>query len=125
MLNQTRVFPARLYDDPLRAVKSNDIIRQQDDGNWLALGKPGKCSGGRKIDMVSGKFSAVVKIEPSEDGLFCSLIVRTLHLYFETEGVLPLPPYINRGLMQRGLRYQTVFAKTTGAIAATAGTFYA
>ena len=126
MLNQTRVFPARLYGK--RSITGGKVelllIRQQDDGNWLALGKPANAlQVGRKIDMVSGKFSAVVKNRTERGRVTLQFDCEDVASVLETEGVLPLPPYINRQANANDiLRYQTVFAKTSGAIAApTAG----
>jgi S-adenosylmethionine:tRNA ribosyltransferase-isomerase len=128
VMNNTRVFPARLR--ACRPDKQEHIevllVRDLGSGDWLALLKPGrKAMIGQELRM--GPLGARVK-EIRESG------ARVLHFpaqenlmaTFETIGQPPLPPYIHRwpgqDLAQDRTRYQTVYARHTGSVAApTAG----
>ena len=127
VMNNSRVFPARL--GACRPNKQEHIevllVRDLGSGDWLALLKPGrKALIGQELRM--GPLCAQVK-EIRESG------ARVLHFpaqenlmaIFETIGRTPLPPYIHR-LPGQDLddirRYQTVYARYTGSVAApTAG----
>jgi S-adenosylmethionine:tRNA ribosyltransferase-isomerase len=128
VLNNTRVFPARLRAS--RPGKNEEIevllIRELNPSDWLALIKPGrKALPGQELRI--GKLSARV-LETTESG---SRILRfsdghDLHQAFENMGEPPIPPYIRRtkadDLSRDRLRYQTVYARHPGSVAApTAG----
>ena len=127
VLNDTKVFPARL-----RAEKSSTgarvellMFRELKKGVWQALARPGKrlkvgtmltIKGARKVD--------TVEIVASEGA------VKTLKFHVDDVrqlcwrvGEIPLPFYIKRAAEAADTkRYQTVFAKSEGAVAApTAG----
>jgi S-adenosylmethionine:tRNA ribosyltransferase-isomerase len=136
VLNNTRVFPARLIGRRLRTTARGQtitggrveifLIRQIEPLVWEALVRPGKAMlKGARVEFARGKLTAEV-IEWRELG---RRIVR-----FETAssfdeiidriGRTPLPPYIKRDTEDRldAARYQTVFARERGAVAApTAG----
>lgn len=128
-LNNTRVFPARLHGYRNHATGASVevfLIRAKpgDETIWAALVKPAKrVRSGDTILFGSGLRADV--IEESEYG------ERTLKFHaaesvselFERLGSTPLPPYIHRkpGASDKE-RYQTVFAKKKGSVAApTAG----
>ena len=127
VLNNTKVFPARLLgQSETGAAVEIFLIRELGDMLWETLAKPGRrLKEGKRIDF-DPRLSATVN-EKRDDG---KIVVR-----FETDGDLdeiisdigrtPLPPYIKRegsGTDSDRGRYQTVFAKNRGAIAApTAG----
>lgn len=118
VLNDTRVVPARYFsNDGTREILRVDVIGQR---RWKCLVKPGKrFKPGHTIE-IGGTIGTVVGV--CEEGgeriiEFDNEPDENLH------GHLALPPYIHRPdeVGDRD-RYQTVFAKTTGAIAApTAG----
>ena len=126
VLNNTRVFPARLKGVSETGAKVEIfLVERTDDGLWFTLARPAKrLTSGKRIDFAEG-FSATV-VERSEDG---KTIVKfdTDGDFFdrlESIGQTPLPPYIKRNgeTSADRERYQTVFAKNRGAIAApTAG----
>ena len=125
MLNQTRVFPARIFGFRPETCGKVELllIRQHSDRVWLAMGKPASAlKPGQKITFRSGEISAVVKKRTPRGRVLIEFDCEVMSL-LETDGVLPLPPYINRDVTEDDTtRYQTVFAKTMGAIAApTAG----
>lgn len=127
VLNNTKVFPARLLgQSETGAAVEVFLIRELGDLHWETLAKPGRrLREGKKI-IFDPRLSPTV-VEKRDDG---KIVVR-----FETNGDLdeiiseigktPLPPYIKRGGAGPDSdrdRYQTVFAKNRGAIAApTAG----
>ncbi|CAN5315238.1 tRNA preQ1(34) S-adenosylmethionine ribosyltransferase-isomerase QueA [soil metagenome] len=127
VLNNTKVFPARLFGESETGAKIElFLVRELENRIWETLAKPAKrLKIGKKISFAE-KLSAEV-LDKTEEG---RVIVK-----FETDedfnkildkiGQTPLPPYIKRGegsLDADRERYQTVFAKQRGAIAApTAG----
>ena len=127
VLNNTKVFPARLFGASETGAKVElFLVREIENQTWETLGRPAKrLKTGKKI-FFGENLSAEV-LEKTDEG---RVIVR-----FETAenfndildqiGQTPLPPYIKRedGKLDKDReRYQTVFAKNRGAIAApTAG----
>ena len=129
VLNNTRVFPARLPGEraPSGGAVELLLLREIEPNVWSALARPARrLRTGARITFSGGKLRAEV-IESLAGG------VRLLR--FESEkplndlvdeiGRTPLPPYIKREGEQSSSdaeRYQTVYAKERGAIAApTAG----
>ncbi len=126
VLNNTKVFPARLFGQTETGANVEVfLIRETGPLCWEALARPAKrLRPGRQIVFDSELTATVaerldegrVKIEFSAAGDFDEALDRV--------GRTPLPPYIKREEEQTGERerYQTVFAKQKGAIAApTAG----
>lgn len=128
VINNTRVFPARLRAS--RPGKNEEIeillLKELRAGDWLALAKPGrKAPPGQELKI--GDLSARV-LEAKDSG---SRILRfdshaDLFSVFEQIGEPPIPPYIHRSrnqdLSEDRMRYQTVYARYSGSVAApTAG----
>jgi S-adenosylmethionine:tRNA ribosyltransferase-isomerase len=143
VLNNARVIPARLFgrrvgvqlDLTTRPAAPEHLTgkievflsRQLDSHTWEALVRPGrKMQLGQRILFGEGELEGEV-IAHGELGLrtlqFVSHDTRSINEHFERLGHVPLPPYIDRADEQFDReRYQTVFAKQPGAIAApTAG----
>jgi S-adenosylmethionine:tRNA ribosyltransferase-isomerase len=143
VLNNARVIPARLFgrragvhsQRASRATRSEHLTgrvevfltRQLDSETWQALVRPGrKMHIGERVLFGEGELEGEV-IARGELGLrtlrFVSHDSTTLNQQFERLGHVPLPPYIDRADETTDReRYQTVFAKRPGAIAApTAG----
>lgn len=126
VLNNTRVFPARLQGTSETGAKIEIFLVERDEDDlWTTLARPAKrLKPGKRINFAEG-FSATV-VDRAEDG---KTIVRfdadgDLFDRLESIGQTPLPPYIKREGDEPAdrERYQTVFAKNRGAIAApTAG----
>ncbi len=126
IFNDTRVIPARLYGVRVSGGKAEVLLlRQLATQEWEVLVKPGKkLPPGQKI-IFSDSFICTVMAD-QEDG---SKIVRLewegdFDSVLSQHGQLPLPPYIKREFRDaKDLeRYQTVYAKNSGAAAApTAG----
>ena len=123
ILNNTKVFPAKLYATKDRTDAKVEIflLRELGDRLWEVLVKPArKVRIGNKLIL--------------SDSLFCDVIDNTVSggrvVRFEFEkgnfddildklGHPPLPPYIERPTTQNDKeRYQTVYAEKRGAVAA-------
>lgn len=124
VLNSTRVRHARFI-----GTRSNGapvevlLLHPTDDGDWLAMGKPGRAlQAGRQVALGDG--AAIEVIAVREDGLrqvrFAGLDADQAMARF---GRVPLPPYITRDPDAADAeRYQTVYADRPGSVAApTAG----
>ena len=124
VLNTTRVRHARLLGTrPSGAPAEVLLVQPCEDGTWIAMGKPGSAlQPGRRISL--GGEVEVETVAVLESG---HRRVRILGASAEEAmtrfGRLPLPPYIERDptdVDER--RYQTVYAKREGSVAApTAG----
>ena len=127
VLNNTQGFPARLFGATETGAKIEIfLVKETENKSWETLARPARrLKIGKKI-IFSDKLSAKVLdkneegrvfIEFQADGDFDALL--------DEIGKTPLPPYIKRtdGNFEKDReRYQTVFAKNRGAIAApTAG----
>ena len=143
VLNNARVIPARLFgrragvrsQKPSRSTRAEHLTakveilltRRIEDDTWEALVRPGrKMHLGERILFGEGELEAEITAR-AEFGLrtlhFISHDQRTMDEHLERLGHMPLPPYIERADETADReRYQTVFAKNPGAIAApTAG----
>lgn len=143
VLNNTRVIPARLFGRregvhsqlPSRTARQEHLTgkvevfltRKVDSQTWEALVRPGrKMQTGERVIFGEGELEAEVTSR-GELGLrtlrFVSRDTCGVSEHLERLGHVPLPPYIHRTDETADReRYQTVFAKRPGAIAApTAG----
>ena len=122
VLNDTRVIPARAFSDDGKI----ELLFLEQIGNagdprptWRCLVKPGrKMRLGAEV-RVGGALGEVQAIEPDGE----RVIMFSAPVDLEKCGELPLPPYFDRRPgSEDSERYQTVFAREPGAIAApTAG----
>jgi S-adenosylmethionine:tRNA ribosyltransferase-isomerase len=122
VLNDTRVIPARLYGRSAGGGRMEILlVERSGEREWEALVKPGKrARPGARIDFEEGLFAEVAG--KSEDR-YRLRFSEPAEPHLERLGHIPLPPYIRRpDTSEDRERYQTVYAKTPGAIAApTAG----
>ena len=117
VLNNTRVIPARLFSDDARTELL--CLNQLSPTLWRCLAKPGKrMKVGRSV-VVGGITGNVVEVFENGDRMIEWESVLDIHKH----GHLALPHYMSRGDEEMDKeRYQTVFSKEEGAIAApTAG----
>lgn len=129
VLNNTRVFPARLHGrrNDMEGPEVEILLirsRQPDETVWSVLARPAKRARRGDTIFFDASLRAVV-IDDGENG------ERTLEFQsaeplanmFERIGSVPLPPYIRRTPDEFDReRYQTVFAEKRGSVAApTAG----
>lgn len=129
VLNNTKVFPARLMGERVPTGGSVEIflLREIDLNTWQVLARPARrLKVGARISFAPSALEAEV-INASDDGTRIIRFEKTenLHEAIDEIGQTPLPPYIKReeGAFEKDQeRYQTVYASERGAIAApTAG----
>lgn len=130
--NRSRVFPARLHGRRAPGGGAVEVLllhaeSNEDPALWRAMARPMKRlrdgqelrfgTGGELRALVAGRAegSILLRFEPGTDVLEAA----------ETLGEMPLPPYIRRpegATEDDRIRYQTVFARERGSVAApTAG----
>lgn len=125
VLNDTRVIPARLFGRGAGGGKMELLLLEKiAERDWEALVKPGKRARPGSMIELDGLGAEV--IEKREDGAAHRYLLRfseSIEPHLDRLGHIPLPPYIHRpDTAEDRERYQTVFARTPGAIAApTAG----
>ncbi|MBJ6723559.1 tRNA preQ1(34) S-adenosylmethionine ribosyltransferase-isomerase QueA [Geomesophilobacter sediminis] len=126
VLNDTRVIPARLFGKKSSGGKVEIFLVRREGGDseiWSALIKASKSpSDGCVVELAEGVTATVLSRGEGEWRVrFAGF--DDFHEWLERVGRLPLPPYIKRepeGADRE--RYQTVFARERGAVAApTAG----
>jgi len=126
VINETRVFPARLMGtkDKTDAQVEIFLLRQLEGGLWEVLVKPArKVRVGNRLsigdelvcDVIDNTVSGGRVVRFNNDGDFFKIV--------DSIGNSPLPPYVNRDPEPLDKeRYQTVYARVRGAVAApTAG----
>lgn len=134
VLNDTKVLPAKFFGKRRTGGKLEGLfLHQQDDGVWEVMLKGlGKIKTGERIsliDIAGEEFCYAQLVEKKTEGK-CLLMVEAeepAQKTLEKIGFPPLPPYIRRGndlrqAVEDKQRYQTVYARNPGAVAApTAG----
>jgi len=133
VLNNSRVIPARLHAKNPKTGGQFEILLLEENGinDWWAMMRPGKRAKiGTKIQLLSKTGEATLfsceVIGINDDGHRRLTFSGMENVFNELDalGEMPLPPYIERHGEQAGdrERYQTVFAKSAGSVAApTAG----
>ena len=125
ILNNSRVLPARLLGQRLPGGGACEVLLLIDRGDktWECLVRPGrKMRAGAKLTFGNGELTAEVveelpggnrMVRFDYEGIFLEVLERL--------GKMPLPPYIKEELQDQE-RYQTVYSKIKGSVAApTAG----
>jgi S-adenosylmethionine:tRNA ribosyltransferase-isomerase len=124
VLNTTRVRHARLLGNRASGAPAEVLlIHPATDGSWIALGKPGSAlQPGKRIALGDGV--AIETLEVLGDGnRRIRFVGGSAEDAIARYGRLPLPPYITREPTDEDeRRYQTVYARAEGSVAApTAG----
>ena len=127
VLNNTKVFPARLFGASETGARIElFLVRETESRVWETLARPARrLKSGKKIDF--GENLRAEVLDKTEEGrVFVKFEANgNFEEILEEIGKTPLPPYIKRGeedFDKDRERYQTVFARERGAIAApTAG----
>ena len=131
ILNNTRVIPARLYGYKDTGAKIEVfLLKEKAQHHWEALIKPSKrVKSGTKL-IISEELSVEILSPAEDDGKWNIYLEYEGDIYdiLSRAGNVPLPPYIERKMTPEELkkldyeRYQTVYAKKEGSVAApTAG----
>lgn len=127
VVNETRVFPARLRGQRRGGGKAEALLLHPVAGCenvWEALVRPGgKLGVGKSIDISPELSLEVVKVLESGNRAVRVRTALPLEEALERYGEVPLPPYVTREVTDVDReRYQTVYARERGSVAApTAG----
>lgn len=127
VLNDTKVLPARLIGvkEETNAVIELLLLKNIEKDNWECLVKPAKRV---KVGTIISFGDGVIKakcIKEGEEGLktFEILYKGVLYEILDKLGEMPLPPYIHEKLEEKD-RYQTIYAKNIGSVAAPTAGFH-
>ncbi|MCQ2739506.1 MAG: tRNA preQ1(34) S-adenosylmethionine ribosyltransferase-isomerase QueA [bacterium] len=131
ILNNTKVMPARLYGYKDTGAKIEVfLLKQKENDKWEALIRPSKRVRPGTLLKISDELSVEVQMPLPDDGKWFIKMIYNGNLFeiLHKVGNIPLPPYIERRMVDDELkkldfeRYQTVYAKSEGSVAApTAG----
>lgn len=129
ILNDTRVIPARLLGRKESGGKVEIFLdrrdpRAENHEDWLCLTKSsGPLRTGTLVELADGLRAEILEPADANQRRVRFYCAGDFMQRVESVGQLPLPPYIKRAADQRDReRYQTVFAREQGALAApTAG----
>jgi S-adenosylmethionine:tRNA ribosyltransferase-isomerase len=127
VLNDTRVIPARLFGvkesgGRVELLLVKKLIQQGEV--WQCLIRASKLPLPGSVIRLAEDMAAVVEQRVEEETWIISFSTEEgFEAWLERNGSMPLPPYIKRAVGERDReRYQTVFAREKGAVAApTAG----
>jgi S-adenosylmethionine:tRNA ribosyltransferase-isomerase len=126
VLNETRVIPARLRFERTGGGSGEVLLLRPADRDafafdgrlWFALVRPARRfppgtrldlgEAGLTVESVEADGRRIVRFDDDVD----------IAALLERAGELPLPPYVGRGDAARAARYQTVFARIPGSVAA-------
>jgi S-adenosylmethionine:tRNA ribosyltransferase-isomerase len=124
VLNDTRVIPARLFGRRAGWPGRMELllVERLGDREWDALVKPGRRAKPGTVIELEESLTAEVILK-REDGRHLLRFSEPVEPHLERLGHVPLPPYIHRpDTPEDRERYQTVYARSPGAVAApTAG----
>ena len=127
VINETKVFPARLWGRRIPTGGKIEVflLSEQKEGLWEALVKPGRRAiVGTRIRFGDGSIVGKI-VDRMSDGKRLVQFENEIKIgdFLDHWGDVPLPPYVHRKPVESDReRYQTVYAKTQGAVAApTAG----
>jgi S-adenosylmethionine:tRNA ribosyltransferase-isomerase len=124
VVNDSRVLPARLFArrQPGGGRVELLLVERLASRNWTALARPGRRLRAGSVLEVAGELELTIEAV-DEGGLYHLRGDRPLAPVLDRHGHIPLPPYIQRpDSVADHERYQTVYARTPGSIAApTAG----
>jgi S-adenosylmethionine:tRNA ribosyltransferase-isomerase len=124
VVNDTRVIPARLFArrSPGGARVELLLVERLGAAEWDCLARPGrKARPGARLELAPDLTAEVVA--KREDGRHRIVFSQPIEPHLERLGHVPLPPYIARADEPADReRYQTIYARQPGAVAApTAG----
>jgi S-adenosylmethionine:tRNA ribosyltransferase-isomerase len=127
VMNDTRVMPARLFGTRDSGGKAEIfLVRRAEDAveRWSCLLRASKkFRDGQVVHLAGGMKATIYGRAGDESWLVEFAGDEPFEEWLEREGHIPLPPYLQReGDAEDRERYQTVFSRTPGAVAApTAG----
>ena len=127
VLNNSKVFPSRLFVQRASGAKIEFLLLHQDSetGYWQAMGKNiSKLKEKEELQVIGCEQKIIFLSKDEQSGhIWVQAKNCKMSEIISQSGEIPLPPYMNR---QAGIideeRYQTVYAKDEGSVAApTAG----
>jgi len=125
VINTTKVFRARLLGKRASGAPAEILLlRDLGDGRWEAMVHPGgKLKPGRVVDIAPGFSAEIREVTERRTRIVRLSSIEPVAETIEHHGHIPLPPYIAReDSTDDAARYQTVYAKQPGSVAApTAG----
>ena len=126
--NQSKVFPCRLFANKITGAKAEifflSVQPNQNQSYPCMIKSSSKKNLGDIFEFEGIQFSITTKKEDGTFELCVSGLEQSLEDFLFEKGSIPIPPYIRGGVSddEDKVRYQTVFAKSTGSVAApTAG----
>lgn len=125
VLNDTKVLPARLTARRQTGAQLEVLLlKEREAGSWEVLVKPGKRAHlGDNLIFAKGEFTAEVLSRTSAGGRLIKFNPPNIKKLIDQYGQMPLPHYIKQKLRTPN-RYQTVYAKHKGAVAAPTAGFH-
>ena len=121
VFNDTRVVPARMYAVKESGGKAEILVERiiSDTEALVHINASNKTKAGTKLSVVGNEFEVLGR----QDQFYHIRTTASIKEVMEAHGEMPLPPYIDRDQDDSDKeRYQTVYAKQDGAVAApTAG----
>jgi len=127
VVNDTRVIPARLFGEKESGGRVEVFVLRRLAGSdevWSCLLRASKKPRpGSFLKLPAGITAQVLERGDDETWLLSFSLKEGFNQWLEEQGTMPLPPYIRReAAVEDSSRYQTVFARNSGAVAApTAG----
>ncbi len=127
VVNETRVFPARLIGRRASGAEAEVLLLTPHGGEekvWTALVRPGaKLKPGRSVDVSDELRVEILESTPGGERIVRLHTRLPLAEALDRYGEVPLPPYVqHRATEEDRERYQTVYARERGSVAApTAG----
>ncbi|MBV9109141.1 MAG: tRNA preQ1(34) S-adenosylmethionine ribosyltransferase-isomerase QueA [Gemmatimonadetes bacterium] len=127
VVNETRVFPARLLGRRASGAEAEVLLLTPHGGDekvWTALVRPGaKLKPGRTVEVSDELQVEIVESTPGGERIVRLHTNLPLAEALDRYGEVPLPPYVqHRATEEDRERYQTVYARERGSVAApTAG----
>ena len=127
VLNETRVFPARLLGRRASGAEAEVLLLTPHGGEekvWTALVRPGaKLKPGRTVEVSDELSVEILERTPGGERIVRLHTPLPLSEALDRCGEVPLPPYVqHRATEEDRERYQTVYARERGSVAApTAG----
>ncbi len=129
IFNDSKVFKARFFATKSTGAKIELLFHKPlDEHRWEVLAKPAKRLHTGDIITLDGGWNATIEGKNADAGtvtLRLSEATEAFFAYSDTFGDVPTPPYVHATDATKA-GYQTVYAKTTGSVAApTAGFHFA
>jgi S-adenosylmethionine:tRNA ribosyltransferase-isomerase len=128
VLNETRVIAARVFGRRARSGGRVELLllhpagslRYRNDATrWIALARPARrLHAGDAIEF--GEHASATVVSEADGGIreLEFSVVGSFESFLASAGRLPLPPYVHNDSEDAQLRYQTVFARVPGSVAA-------